>query len=146
MRIAISRRSGVAEESRYDHRLHGLLLVCAGQSCRQVAELFGEGGTTVQRWVRRFEHGGLESLQRGRAIGLTRACSRRRNGASCKAICVRDRESPAWPPRCGMVQCSLSTCAVATGSTWEYGNPKESSNKWAFGCASSALRSPKLIR
>ena len=55
MRIAIQQEIGRSEESRYDHRLHGLLLVTAGQSCREVAQLFGEDGTTVQRWVQRFE-------------------------------------------------------------------------------------------
>ena len=55
MRIAIQQEIGRSEESRYDHRLHGLLLVTAGHSCREVAELFGENGTTVQRWVSRFE-------------------------------------------------------------------------------------------
>ena|SRR6516165_4937158 len=44
-------------------------LVTAGQSCRQIAELFGENGTTVQRWVRRFEHGGLEALREGERSG-----------------------------------------------------------------------------
>ena len=38
MRIAIQQEIGRSEESRYDHRLHGLLLVTAGQSCREVAE------------------------------------------------------------------------------------------------------------
>ncbi|EQD79624.1 hypothetical protein B1B_00114 [mine drainage metagenome] len=41
MRIAIQQEIGRSEESRYDHRLHGLLLVMAGQSCRQVADWFG---------------------------------------------------------------------------------------------------------
>jgi transposase len=73
MRIAIQQEIGRSEESRYDHRLHGLLLVTAGQSCRQVAELFGEDGTTVQRWVRRFERGGLEALREGERPGRPRA-------------------------------------------------------------------------
>jgi len=51
MRIAIQQEIERSEESRYDHRLHGLLLVTAGQSCREVAALFGENGTTVQRWA-----------------------------------------------------------------------------------------------
>lgn len=72
MRIAIQQEIGRSEESRYDHRLHGLLLVTSGQSCRQVAELFGEDGTTVQRWVRRFEHGGLEALRDGERPGRPR--------------------------------------------------------------------------
>ena len=69
MRIAIQQEIARNEESRYDHRLHGLLLVTAGQSCREVAQLFGEDGTTVQRWVRRFEHGGLDALRAGERSG-----------------------------------------------------------------------------
>ena len=69
MWIAIQQEIARNEESRYDHRLHGLILVTAGQSCRQVAELFGGDGTTVQRWVRRFEHGGLDELREGRDPG-----------------------------------------------------------------------------
>ena len=72
MRIAIQQEIGRSEESRYDHRLHGLLLVTAGQSCCEVAELFGEDGTTVQRWVRRFEEGGLDALREGERAGRPR--------------------------------------------------------------------------
>jgi transposase len=72
MRIAIQQEIGRSEESRYDHRLHGLLLVAAGQSCGQVAELFGENPTTVQRWVQRFEHGGLDALREGERSGRPR--------------------------------------------------------------------------
>ena len=72
MRIAIQQEIGRSEESRYDHRLHGLLLVTAGQSCREVADLFGEDGTTVQRWVRRFEEGGLDALREGERAGRPR--------------------------------------------------------------------------
>ena len=72
MRIAIQQEIGRSEESRYDHRLHGLLLVTAGQSCREVAELFGENGTTVQRWVNRFEEGGLDALREGERSGRPR--------------------------------------------------------------------------
>jgi len=72
MRIAIQQEIARSEESRYDHRLHGLLLVSGGQSCRQVADLFGEDGTTVQRWVRRFEQGGLDALREGERSGRPR--------------------------------------------------------------------------
>jgi transposase len=72
MRIAIQQEIGRSEESRYDHRLHGLLLVTAGHSCREVAQLFGEDGTTVQRWVRRFEEGGLDGLREGERSGRPR--------------------------------------------------------------------------
>ena len=73
MRIAIQREIGRSEESRYDHRLHGLLLVMADQSFRQVAELFGEDGTTVQRWLHRFEQGRLDALREGERSGRPRS-------------------------------------------------------------------------
>lgn len=50
------------EASRYDHRLHALLLVASGRSCAEVAQWFGENASTVQRWVRRYRVRGLEGL------------------------------------------------------------------------------------
>ena len=69
MRVAIQQEIGRSEESRYDHRLHGVLLVANGQSCRAVAEQLGEDATTVQRWVRRFEQRGFEGLRDGERPG-----------------------------------------------------------------------------
>lgn len=69
MRIAIQQEIVRSDESRYDHRLHGLLLVAGGQSCQQVAETFGENPRTVQRWVKRFEEYGLEGLREGERPG-----------------------------------------------------------------------------
>lgn len=69
MRIAIQQEIARSDESRYDHRLHGLLLVTGGQSCQQVAELFGEDRRTVQRWVKRFESHGLEGMREGERLG-----------------------------------------------------------------------------
>jgi transposase len=63
MRIAIQQEIGCTEDARYYHRLHGLLLLTAGHSCREVAELFGEDDTTVQRWVHRVAQGGLQALR-----------------------------------------------------------------------------------
>ena len=65
MRLAIQQEIARSDESRYDHRLHGLLLVTGGHSCQQVAELFGENRRTVQRWVTRFETHGLTGLRDG---------------------------------------------------------------------------------
>ena len=69
MRIAIQQEISRSDESRYDHRLHGLLLITGGQSCQQVAELFGEDRRTVQRWVTRFESYGLDGLREGERSG-----------------------------------------------------------------------------
>lgn len=72
IRIAIQQEIERSEESRYHHRLHGLLLLAAGHSCRQVAGFFGEDDTTVQRWVRRFEQGGLRALRERKRPGRPR--------------------------------------------------------------------------
>ncbi len=71
MRIAIQQEIGRSEESRYDHRLHGLLLVTAGHSCREVAELFGENGTTVQTLGQPLRAGWTGRSAGGRASGTT---------------------------------------------------------------------------
>jgi len=44
-----------SEESRYDHRLHGVLLVAQGMSCPEVSRLLGDSPRTVEYWVGRFE-------------------------------------------------------------------------------------------
>ena len=75
VRTAIQEEVVRSEESRYDHRLHGLLLLAAGHSCRDVAGIFGEDDTTVQRWVRRFERGGLRALREQKKTGRPRTLS-----------------------------------------------------------------------
>ena len=50
------------DASRYDHRLHGVLLVAQGLSCPQAAELLGDSPRTVVNWVQRFESRGLAGL------------------------------------------------------------------------------------
>lgn len=69
MRIAIQQEIARSDESRYDHRLHGLLLITGGHGCQQVADLFGEDRRTVQRWVKRFETRGLDGLREGERPG-----------------------------------------------------------------------------
>jgi transposase len=58
-----------SEESRYDHRLHGVLLVAQGMTCPQVARLLGDAPRTAQYWVRTFEKNGLAGLQEGERSG-----------------------------------------------------------------------------
>jgi len=76
MRIAIQQEIQRSDESRYDHRLHGLLLVVGGQSCRQVARLFDEDPRTVQRWVKTLERRGFDGLRDGKLLSerLRRGC------------------------------------------------------------------------
>ena len=56
-------------EARYDHRLHGILLVAQGMSCRQVGHLLGDSPRTVQYWVHRFESEGFAGLVDGDRSG-----------------------------------------------------------------------------
>ncbi len=61
-----------SEESRYDHRLHGVLLVAHGMTCPRVAELLGDAPRSVEYWVRRFEQSGLAGLREGGRSGRPR--------------------------------------------------------------------------
>src|SRR4030043_44256 len=54
-----------SEEARYDHRLHGVLLVASDHTCTEVARLFGEDRRTIQRWVSRFEASGFDGIREG---------------------------------------------------------------------------------
>jgi transposase len=69
MRIALQQEISRSDESRYDHRLHGVLLVGQGHSCYEVADWFGEHPTTIERWVHRFEERGFAGLREGEREG-----------------------------------------------------------------------------
>lgn len=58
-----------SEEARYDHRLHGVLLVAQGMTCPQVARLLGDAPRSVENWVHRFEQQGLAGLTEGERSG-----------------------------------------------------------------------------
>ena len=64
-----------SEESRYDHRLHGVLLVAQGATCPEVSRLLGDAPRTVEYWVRRFEAKGLAGLIEGQRLGRPRRLS-----------------------------------------------------------------------
>lgn len=58
-----------SEESRYDHRLHGVLLVAHGLTCPDVARLLGDAPRSVEYWVHRYEQQGLAGLTEGERSG-----------------------------------------------------------------------------
>lgn len=78
------------DESRYDHRLHGVLLVAQGLSCREVAGLLGDAPRTVAYWVQQFEDEGLAGLAEGERPGRPRRLSREQLEEVSKAL----RKSP----------------------------------------------------
>ena len=61
-----------SEESRYDHRLHGVLLVAQGMTCPEVARLLGDAPRSVEYWVHRFDRQGLAGLTEGERPGRPR--------------------------------------------------------------------------
>lgn len=69
MRIAIQDEIRRSEEARYDHRLHGVLLVSNGLSTGEVADHLGEDPVTVYRWVKRFNERGFSGLEEGERPG-----------------------------------------------------------------------------
>jgi len=61
-----------SEESRYDHRLHGVLLVAQGMTCPEVARLLGDAPRSVEYWVHRFQQQGLGGLTEAERSGRPR--------------------------------------------------------------------------
>jgi transposase len=51
-----------SDQSRYEHRLHSLLLLAQGMTCSEVAKLFDDSRRSVQYWYRHFEKEGLAGL------------------------------------------------------------------------------------
>jgi hypothetical protein len=47
VQVAIRQEIDRSDESRYDHRVQGVLLVASGRSCTAVSQLFEEDATTV---------------------------------------------------------------------------------------------------
>jgi transposase len=79
-----------SEEARYDHRLHGVLLVAQGMSAPKVAQFLGDGTRTVEYWVERFNAEGLSGLVEGERPGRPTRLSE----AQFEHIGVILRESP----------------------------------------------------
>src|SRR5271154_458982 len=67
-----------SEDSRYDHRLHGVLLVAQGLSCPEVARLLGDAPRSIEYWVHRFEQQGLGGLTEGERSGRPSRLSEKR--------------------------------------------------------------------
>jgi transposase len=78
-------------EARYDHRLHGVLLVAQGMTCRQVAEVLGDAPRTVEYWVHRFEAKGFAGLSDGLREGRPPALAPKDRARVAQAL----RRSPA---------------------------------------------------
>ncbi|MFZ3383281.1 MAG: winged helix-turn-helix domain-containing protein [Candidatus Methanoperedens sp.] len=69
MKIAIQQEISRSEDSRYDHRLHGLLLVCQGFSCPEVSDILGDSTRIIEYWVNDFNDKGFAGLREGKRTG-----------------------------------------------------------------------------
>ena len=63
VQAALRQEEARSSHSRFVHRLHCLLLVGAGRSCYEVAEVFGDDPRSVERWVHEFQQHGIEGLR-----------------------------------------------------------------------------------
>jgi Homeodomain-like domain-containing protein len=81
-----------SEESRYDHRLHGVLLVAHGMTCPEVALLLGDAPRSVEYWVHRFREKGLGYMKEN-TLGdhVVWARNKWRGSIGCSA---QDRATP----------------------------------------------------
>lgn len=61
-----------SKESRYDHRLHAVLLIAQGLTCPEVGRLLGDAPRSVEYWVRHFKNLGLAGLVEGARRGRPR--------------------------------------------------------------------------
>ena len=64
--IAEIRRS---DDSKYDHRLHGLLLVANGMSPYRVSEVLGNSPKSIENWVNVYIEEGLDALRETKRSG-----------------------------------------------------------------------------
>ena len=62
MMVAIQNEIVRNPEARYDHRLHGVLMVANGMSCYEVAGMLGHSPRTVESWVNDFNETGFSAL------------------------------------------------------------------------------------
>jgi len=62
VKVALQQEISRSPESRYDHRLHGLLFLCHGMSTYEVGGLLGHSPRTIQYWFHRFQEEGLMGL------------------------------------------------------------------------------------
>ncbi len=69
MQLAVQNEIARSEESRYDHRLHGILLVCQDFSCYEVGKILGHSPRTIEYWVQRFRRSGFAGLQERERAG-----------------------------------------------------------------------------
>ena len=86
MQMAIQQEIQRSEESRYDHKLHGVLLIANGYDSYQVGDVFGQSATTIQRWVKKFNESGFAGLRDNERPGRPRSPTEKQWGQMEKDV------------------------------------------------------------
>jgi transposase len=95
------------DEAKYDHRLHAVLLVAHGMSCRQVGQKLGDSARTVAYWIRRFEDEGFAGLVDGDRPGRPPRLSEAQLGQIDQALRREPKEFGLQGPWDGKVLSSF---------------------------------------
>ena len=132
MRIALQQEISRSDESRYDHRLHGVLLVGQGHSCYEVGGWFGEHPTTIERWVHRFEHRGFAGLREGERKAALGGWTTKLGGRS-NMTCAGIRATWVTDRTFGMANCWPIICGNGMRRSWGSANASGCFGAWAFG-------------
>ena len=127
-----------SEESRYDHRLHGVLLVAQGMTCPQVAALLEDAPRSVEYWVRGFVQSGWPACGK-ESDPAARGASTRSNCGKSTPLCAGCRVRWGWAGTCGMARPWRPGSPSAMGWSWGCGSASVCSGSWAFGCVSRVL-------
>jgi transposase len=67
--LAIHKEIHRSKESRYDHRLHALLLAAMGMRVTMAARFLGDAPRTIQHWIRLYETQGFPGIQEDERSG-----------------------------------------------------------------------------
>lgn len=103
-------------EARYDHRLHGILLVAQGMSAREVGIRLGDSPRTVAYWVNRFEEEGLAGLADADRPGRPRRLNEKQMAEISEAL----RKRPSDFGLCGNLW-DGKTLSAFIKQRWEVG-------------------------
>jgi len=62
-KVIIKTEIHCTNETRIQHRLHCMLLICDGKTCAEVNALFGDSLRILQYWVKRYNEAGIDGLR-----------------------------------------------------------------------------------
>ena len=114
LRTVLNAELLASPSARYLHKLHCVLLVTTGMSCCVVADKFGESSRNVQRWIKAYEDGGIDSLKDGPHTG-------RKARLPASRIDALEVELRAPPPTLGYRQRRWTGALVAEHVAKQYG-------------------------